>query len=346
YVGGEFTTADGNTVNHIAKWNGNTWSPLTDGTNGVVYALAVFDHGNGPVLYVGGSFSTAGGINAARIARWDGLDWRRVRAGIDGEVRALQVFDDGSGDALFVGGLFTRAGNQEVSNLAKWSGSGWSAVSEGANNWIHVMTVFEDGGGSALYVGGDFWEIGGQQINRIARWDGANWTPLGSGIAYPGEVSACNALGVFDDGTGTALYVGGAFSLAGGVPANHIAKWTGTDWFPLGDGIMSDSGFLPPVTAMTAYDDGAGSSLYLGGDFYAAGPHQSFNIARWGCPVSACEPCDMNCDGSVNALDIEPFLDLLFGPNPQPCGTCTGDVNGDGRIDALDIEPFLECLFG
>ncbi len=27
------------------------------------------------------------------------------------------------------------------------------------------------------------------------------------------------------------------------------------------------------------------------------------------------------------------------------CGICTGDVNGDGSIDALDIEPFLNCLF-
>ena len=54
-------------------------------------------------------------------------------------------------------------------------------------------------------------------------------------------------------------------------------------------------------------------------------------------------PCDMNCDGIVNAFDIEPFLDLLFGGG-QPCASCTGDVNGDGNIDAFDIEPFLERL--
>ncbi len=57
-----------------------------------------------------------------------------------------------------------------------------------------------------------------------------------------------------------------------------------------------------------------------------------------------CDPCDMNCDGDLNALDIEPFLDLLFGGG-EPCAACSGDVNGDGSIDALDIEPFLECLF-
>ena len=58
-----------------------------------------------------------------------------------------------------------------------------------------------------------------------------------------------------------------------------------------------------------------------------------------------CDPCDMNCDGSIDAFDIEPFLDLLFDPNATPCNTCTGDVNADGTVDAFDIEPFLACLF-
>ncbi len=59
---------------------------------------------------------------------------------------------------------------------------------------------------------------------------------------------------------------------------------------------------------------------------------------------SECDPCDMNCDGGIDALDIEPFLDLLFSGG-VPCNSCTGDTNNDGSIDALDIEPFLNCLF-
>ena len=57
-----------------------------------------------------------------------------------------------------------------------------------------------------------------------------------------------------------------------------------------------------------------------------------------------CDACDMNCDGDINAFDIEPFLELLFGGG-EPCAPCTGDVDGDGEINAFDIEPFLECLF-
>ena len=60
--------------------------------------------------------------------------------------------------------------------------------------------------------------------------------------------------------------------------------------------------------------------------------------------ASDCDPCDMNCDGDIDAFDIEPFLGLLFGQDP-PCDVCTGDADGDGDIDAFDIEPFLACLF-
>jgi hypothetical protein len=40
----------------------------------------------------------------------------------------------------------------------------------------------------------------------IARWNGTAWSPLGSGMS-----STVNALTVFDDGTGPALYAGGSF---------------------------------------------------------------------------------------------------------------------------------------
>ncbi len=59
---------------------------------------------------------------------------------------------------------------------------------------------------------------------------------------------------------------------------------------------------------------------------------------------------DLNCDGSVNALDIEPFILALFDPSGYTsafpdCDINTADINGDGSIDALDIEHFLNLLF-
>lgn len=41
-----------------------------------------------------------------------------------------------------------------------------------------------------------------------------------------------------------------------------------------------------------------------------------------------CDPRDMNCDGPVDASDVE-VTDILFN-GATPCGACTGDTNGDG----------------
>ncbi len=57
-----------------------------------------------------------------------------------------------------------------------------------------------------------------------------------------------------------------------------------------------------------------------------------------------CDSCDMNCDGTVDASDLEFFIDILFN-GATPCDACTGDTNGDGFIDAADIEGFINCLF-
>ena len=77
------------------------------------------------------------------------------------------------------------------------------------------------------------------------------------------------------DGTGN-VYAGGWFTTAGGVSANHIVKWNGTAWSPLGSGIGGTSN--PNVYALAA--DGAGT-LYAGGWFNMAGGISANRIAKW-----------------------------------------------------------------
>ncbi|MGA1597383.1 MAG: hypothetical protein ACO4AG_12220, partial [Candidatus Nanopelagicales bacterium] len=48
------------------------------------------------------------------------------------------------------------------------------------------------------------------------------WSALGTGIT--GTVSA-----LATDSAGN-LYAGGTFTIAGGAPANRVAKWNGTSW--------------------------------------------------------------------------------------------------------------------
>ena len=60
---------------------------------------------------------------------------------------------------------------------------------------------------------------------------------------------------------------------------------------------------------------------------------------------------DMNCDGEVNAFDIDPFVLALADPAGYAaawpnCDIMNGDVNGDGVVNAFDIDPFVDLLTG
>ncbi len=69
----------------------------------------------------------------------------------------------------------------------------------------------------------------------------------------------------------------------------------------------------------------------------------AFSVTAFVCG-SGCEPCDANCDGVVDAFDIEPFIAILTGG--QGCSPCAADADGNGVVDAFDIEPFINCLTG
>ena len=62
----------------VAQWNGSSWSPLSSGMNGDVYALTVVDG----TLYAGGGFTTAGVTSASSIAQWNGSIWSVLGTGI------------------------------------------------------------------------------------------------------------------------------------------------------------------------------------------------------------------------------------------------------------------------
>ena len=52
---------------------------------------------------------------------------------------------------------------------------------------------------------------------------------------------------------------------------------------------------------------------------------------------------DVNCDGAVNLLDVQPFINVLTGVDPF---TPKADINGDGAVDLLDVTPFVDLLSG
>jgi len=285
YAGGYFYTAGGRITQCLAAWDGVDWPLLGHGTAEPVLALAQFDDGAGAALYAGGAFDTIGGIVVNGIAKWNGQSWSALADGVGGYnpfVYALAVFDDGNGPALYAGGPFHKVGQEVMWCIAKWDGTAWSDVGGGmgtnTGQWpaVHALTVFDfdDGTGPALYAGGEFTIAGGIEANYVAKWDGSNWSPLGDGVGngFQGYVST---LAGYDDGSGPALYAGGYFTTAGGLPANYVAKWDGSNWSALGSGMDAR------VRDLLAYDDGSGVALYAAGGFTTAGGDPAEYIAKW-----------------------------------------------------------------
>ena len=93
---------------------------------------------------------------------------------------------------------------------------------------------------------------------------------------HAGIDAPVNAMIVYDDGTGPALYVGGNFQSAGGVTASCVAKWDGASWSALGSGVSGGE-----VRAFAVYDEGSGPRLFVGGSFTAAGGLPLNWLARW-----------------------------------------------------------------
>ena len=60
-----------------------------------------------------------------------------------------------------------------------------------------------------------------------------------------------------------------------------------------------------------------------------------------GCP-SGNEVGDVNLDGSVDLLDVSPFVDLIIAAGFQ----CEADINVDNSVDLLDVTPFVDLLTG
>jgi hypothetical protein len=286
YLAGSFSSAGGVGTAKIARWDGESWEPLTSITGdqllgAAVNALAVFDDGGGPELYAGGVFTRAGGLTATNIAKWDGRTWREVEGslgqGVNGRVDCLHTHTDASGTALYVGGQFDRAGGVSASNIARWDGAEWSrlgaGLGAGVDAAVFALESYDDGDGPDLYVGGGFVAATGvASARRLARWDGAAWSAVGSGA--DGGIRALHAVEI--DGQDY-LYVGGSFRTIGDVPASLIARFDGNDWRPIGDGLEGSE-----VDTILPFDDGLGRSLFVGGSLDRPGSRgEDVGILGW-----------------------------------------------------------------
>ncbi len=263
YVGGTFITAGSVTANRIAKWNGvtQTWSALGSGISGFntdnssISGLGVV----GNKVYAGGTFSTIGGISANNIAVWNGTTWAPLGSGLNGRVFAMVT----KGDDVYVGGDFTTAGGVAAPRIAKWNGTAWSGLNSSTLPNSVVSMAFM---GNDLYVGIPTTTIANAAY--FSKYDGINWTSLGADLGDRG-VSSVAVIG-------SDVFVSGGFTTIGSLTVNRVAKWNGSSWSALGNGLPA--GGFGISGARLAVD---GTDLVAVGDFTVASGGTGDRIARW-----------------------------------------------------------------
>jgi hypothetical protein len=293
YIGGAINS-DHSTVNarNIARWNlsTNTWAALGDGSDtsgngtlGPVNGIAV----KGNEVYVIGGFATvcssaANCISANYISRWDKLTntWSALGAGSGPTGNGLNA--SGVNDVVVFGndvyvcgaimGAYNSASSSVVtSGIARWNGSSWFALGGGASasgqglssNYsvpLGMAVINTD-----LFVAGGISTANNSEsehvaVNGIAKWNGSSWSALGSGLVSPPYI-----YGAALAATATHLYVGSAFTYAGGNITANFGRYRLCPAAPPAVSITGPpSGFVvkanTPVNFTGAFSDPAGAT--------------------------------------------------------------------------------------
>ena len=199
-----------------------SWSTVSSGVNGPVYAMAVYDS----TLYVGGSFDSAGGVPVNNIAKWDGKTWSALGTGVrykiggvysSASVSALCVFNG----LLYVSGGFDFAGTDSVNGFAAYDGSTWNAIKGNHGGGFSSMVAND----SLMYV------AGGRSVSIF------NGTSFVNGQCFlcvdevfcNEQIAYCHNLAIYDN----SVAIGGNFldtnNLGGIAMPNSYYPFTGPD---------------------------------------------------------------------------------------------------------------------
>lgn len=309
YAGGSFDCSGSETGYHgFAKWNGSEWIPFGDLSAARILSLSV----TGDDIHVAGDFEKVDGYVANNIATWNKVDqvWYSYggnASGVNGTVLAMAR----TGTDIFVGGDFSTAGGKRARNIAKYSTTSniWSVLGSGISRPVRSVAI---GGGSDVYCGTQGWPEFPQPYfySWVMKWNGTSWTQVGGSLksAFPGSVNSIVFVNANE------IFVGGhfisGFNGSTEITLNTIAKWNGSNWVPVGNGLILTVGYpFPEVYCMTY----ASGSLYVGGQFKRALQETSgyvdvHGLAKWnGTAWSAIgDPLSIDgiIDGRVHSITV------------------------------------------
>jgi len=218
YGVGAFRTAEGDTCNSVAYWDGERWTgldfpPYSDNSLPRVTSV-IFYQGQ---LYVAGNFSWELG-GGGDIARLGSAGWEMVGGGLKGGQALVSDVTVYKGE-LYICGYFRKIDGNVGNAIMRWDGQQWKEVGAGfctASVILFDMAVIDD---KLIVVGNFDCETTGFSARNIATWDGERWCSFGNSYFN-------NGIGVISEYSGE-IYIGGGFTQIDGQSVKYFAKWVG-----------------------------------------------------------------------------------------------------------------------
>ncbi len=321
-----------------ANWNLDNKVTASDAAGDDLFAATSAASGDVIVL---GCYNDNALTGAAYVFRYDGANWAEETKLMASDATAGDLFGvsvAASNDAIAVGawknegeggGDLREAG---AAYIFRFDGLDWSEEARLLAGDARRFDRF----GASVAIDGDMALVGASfdddpllsgVLNTgsvyVYRHDGANWN-------WEAKLVASNP--VAGDHFGNAAAISGPIAMIGS--REH-------------DAAGFDSGAAYAYTGISDCNGAGGLDLC---EMVANPGLDADNNGILDECESAGEPGDLNCDGEINAFDIEPFLSALFDPAQYAiqypdCDINLADINGDGTVDAFDIEPFLGILF-
>jgi hypothetical protein len=206
-------------ANGIAVWDRTTglWSKLPgtfDGEEGwSITSVALLDGD----LFVGGHFSSIDGVPNPGLARFDGETWHPLGTGIEGWGFRLEVLEGN----LYVFGV-TKADGLTFQSAGRWKNGQWSTLPYDTVPEMRTLAV----------SGNEAWFGYGNGFTPMRHYTGSQVVEL----AWSVESSTREAPDFLERFQGE-LYAGGDFVHLEPDDVHFIARWDGTKWNQVGEGL-------------------------------------------------------------------------------------------------------------
>ena len=320
YAGGYFTNIGSITTLAVGRWDGTNWNamgrtPANGDTNkvGLNFSPNVNGYVNciepytGNTLIAGGYFTNTDyrttGLHF--IAKYDGVGWTSMQEGFRNTVNCMAY--DRYSNHLYVGGGFTNhyptSTSRRMNFIARWTGTHWTNMGQGFGSRVTCMAVHPTS--HELYIGGWFTNYTDSAGNKYPAKYVAKWNPVTQSFTNMGSGFNNWVIALKFDANGS-LCAGGTFTNTWittdpgtvSVPllgTRRIARWTGTHWTNIGDGV-SDT--IQSLAVNTNNND-----LYAAGFFKLAynedgSSTNAWYIAKW-AEASGTTPAVEPSSGSV-----------------------------------------------